>query len=165
MLKLLGSVLVFGGGALVWRMQVTACRRELALLSDLLSALGRMAEEIRMTRTPLPSLLDKLGRGRSAAVNTFFKSVADAARQGLPVSLAWRDAAAALPLSDEEQAALLEAGTCLGGDEASVCRGLALAQAQLSRSLEEKRHRRPEREKRATALSFSAAALLVILLI
>ena len=165
MLKLLGSICIFGGGILVWWVQVADCRRELDTLTELASLLGHMAEEIRMTRTPLPLLLDRLKQGRTTAAANFLEKVSATARRGDSVTLAWQEASGGLPLEDEEMAVLWEAGTCLTGDEAHICQGLMLASARLSQSAEEKRRRKPERERRATALSFSAAALLVILLI
>lgn len=165
MLKLVGSLCILGGGGLVWWMQMADGRRELEVLSDLLAALGEMGEEIRMTRTPLPLLLDRLCRGRTAAVTAFFSESASAARRGESVSQAWQAAAGKLPLDAEDRRTMAEAGVCLTGDEDHILQGLPLAQARISRSLEEKRSRRPERERRVTALSFSAAALLVILLI
>ena len=53
----------------------------------------------------------------------------------------------------------------LWGDEESVRKELALVRSRLARSLEELEARRPEEEKRSAALCFSAAALLVIVLI
>ena len=58
-----------------------------------------------------------------------------------------------------------EAAASLQGDEEQLCRGLALASARLGDSLAERRRTQAEREKRTTALCFSAAALVVILLI
>ena len=56
MLKVLGSICIFAGGALAWRHQRLTLRRELDTLAELLTALRRMAEEIRMARVPLPVL-------------------------------------------------------------------------------------------------------------
>ena len=165
MLKLLGSACIFGGGVLAWFYQSAGRRREWDTLSDLLTALHRMAEAIRMARTPLPALLDRLQSGLGPDTAAFFRSVARAARQGGDVPQAWRDAAAALPLAQEERDTLSQLGSFLQGDAEHVCKAAALAIGELSRSLEERRKRRPDQEKRATALCFSAAALLVILLL
>lgn len=51
------------------------------------------------------------------------------------------------------------------GDETSACKGVLLAREKLQSRLKELVNQRPEEEKRATALCFSAAALVVILLI
>lgn len=124
-----------------------------------------MAEEIRLARTPLPELLDRLSRGRGPEVTAFFTAVAGAARRGGNVAQVWRQAAEELPLCDEDRDILAEAGRHLGGDETSVCKGISLVISHLGRSLEEQRRSRGEREKRVTALCFSGAALLVILLL
>ncbi len=55
MLKVLGSACILGGGMLVRYLHALERRREMDTLSDLLSALRKMAEEIRMARTPLPA--------------------------------------------------------------------------------------------------------------
>ncbi len=165
MLKLLGSLCILAGGWLVRREQVSACRRELDTLSDLLAALEAMGQEIRMARTPLPLLLDRLKRGRTASVAAFFAGASAAAKRGESVADAWLRGAEALPLDPEDRGALAECGASLGGDEERVTQGIALARMRLGRSLEEKRRERAEREKRVTALSLSGAALLVILLI
>ena len=61
--------------------------------------------------------------------------------------------------------ALRELGWGLRGDEEAACRALAAASLRLERLLEEWDRRRPEEEKRETALWLSGSALLVILLI
>lgn len=165
MVKLLGSLLILGGGLWARWSMVSVCRRELDTLSELTACLSEMAEEIRQARTPLPELLDRLGRGRGTEVTAFFSHVAGVVRQGGDAALAWRQAAEELPLCDEDRDVLTEAGRQLGGDETSVCKGISLVTSHLTRSLEEQRRSRGEREKRVTALCFSAAALLVILLL
>ena len=165
MVKLLGSLLILAGGFWARWSMVSVCRRELDTLSELTACLGEMAEEIRLARTPLPELLERLGRGRGAEITAFFSAVAGAVRRGEDAAQAWRQAVEELPLCDEDRDVLAEAGRCLGGDEASICKGLSLVTSHLSRSLEKQRSSRGEREKRVTALCFSGAALLVILLL
>lgn len=165
MVKLLGSLLILGGGLWARWSMVSVCRRELDTLSELTACLSEMTEEIRQARTPLPELLDRLGRGRGTEVTAFFSHVAGVVRQGGDAALAWRQAAEELPLCDEDRDVLTEAGRQLSGDETFVCKGISLVTSHLTRSLEEQRRSRGEREKRVTALCFSAAALLVILLL
>lgn len=165
MLKLLGSLCIFGGGAMFWLRQLQECRREVELLSDLSAALEELAEEIRMTQRSLPLLLEGIQTGRSQIAADFFRGATAAARSGESLTKAWTAAADALPLDESARRVLQEAGHCLSGDEARVVQGLHQASSLLGRRWEEKRLQRPERERRATALSFSAAALLVILLI
>lgn len=165
MIKLMGSVCVFSGGALVWWMQRAERRRKRDTLLDLLAALRRMGEEVRMARTPLPQLLEALSKtcGREAAA--FFRETADAARRGGDLPKAWGEAAERLPLSQGDQAVLTGLGQNLQGDEESVCKAISIVIYELAKSAEAAEQRRRSEEKQATALCFSAAALLVILLI
>ena len=54
MVKLLGSLLILGGGLWARWSMVSVCRRELDTLSELTACLSEMTEEIRQARTPLP---------------------------------------------------------------------------------------------------------------
>lgn len=165
MLKLLGSLCVLGGGVLARYFQAAERRRELDTLSDLLWALRRMAEEIRMARTPMPLLLERLSQGCGEETERFFQTVSAAVRQGESLGTAWRHTAAALPLSGPSAAALAELGDGLHGDEENICKGISLVVYSMAQDMEEQTRRRPEEAKRATALCLSGAALLVILLI
>ncbi|WP_295582014.1 hypothetical protein, partial [uncultured Oscillibacter sp.] len=78
---------------------------------------------------------------------------------------AWRRLAGELPLSEGDRAVVAALGDDLQGDEEQVCRALALAASELERSRERLEQDRQAEEKRTTALCFSSAALLVILLI
>ena len=113
MLKLLGSACVLGGGILARYVQMAERRREMDTLSDLLWALRRMAEEIRMARTPLPLLLERLSQGCGRDAEEFFLAVSAAARRGEDLGQTWRGAAEALPLSGVSAAALAELGDSL----------------------------------------------------
>ncbi|MDO4315906.1 MAG: stage III sporulation protein AB [Oscillospiraceae bacterium] len=165
MVKLLGSLCILAGGAMVRWVQASERRRRRDTLSGLLAALRRMAEEIRMARTPLPDLLERLSRDCGAETAAFFHAAASAARQDGELSGAWATAAEALPLADGDRAALRDLGKDLRGDEEKVCKAISLVIYSLAKSAEEQDRNRAQEERRATALCFSAAALLVILLI
>lgn len=164
MLKLLGSICVLGGGLLCWLTALAERRRTRTALGDLLAALRRMREEIRMARTPLPLLMEALGSDcRGPETAALFRRSADAARQGEGLEAAWRGGVGLLPLAPRERE-ILE-GLTLRGDEESVCKGISLVITELARGVEELERQRPERDRRTAALCFSGAALLVILLI
>ena len=166
MLKLFGSACILGGGILARYFQVAERRREMDTLSDLLWALRRMAEEIRMARTPLPLLLDRLSKGCGREAGAFFQEVSTAALRGEDLGVAWRQAAAAaLPLSAVSSAALAGMGNDLHGDEENICKAISLVIYSMAQDMEERTRRQPEESKQAAALWFSGAALLVILLI
>ena len=163
MRALAGSLCLLGAGLLAWRCQYLARQRRRDTLADLVNALERLGEEIRLARTPLPPLMEGLARQCRPDAAALLTAAAREARLGGDPAGAWRRAAAELPLEDGDREALEQLS--LTGDEARVLREAALARARLARSLEALEARRPEEEKRAAALCFSAAALLVILLI
>ena len=164
MLKLLGSACVLGGGLLCWLMALSERRRTREDLSDLLAALRRMREEIRMARTPLPLLLEALGSDcRGLETAALFQRSAEAALQGEGLETVWRDGVRLLPLAPREREVL--ENLTLRGDEESICKGISLVITDLARGIEELERQRPERDRRTAALCFSGAALLVILLI
>ena len=165
MVKLLGSLCILSGGAIARWVQISERRRRQDALADLLTALRRMGEEIRMARTALPDLLEGLSGDCGADAAAFFQTVAAAARRGEDLAQVWAAAAAALPLSPGDRTSLQPLGKDLRGDEEKVCKAISLVIYSLAKSAEEQERRRPAEERRATALCFSAAALLVILLI
>jgi len=164
-LKLLGSLLIASGGVMAWRFQMSERRRRRDALDDLQTAFRRMGEEVRMARTPLPALLERLAGGCGPEAAAFFTAVSRAAGEGEALSPAWRRAAAALPLDGEDKSAVLALGDELRGDEEKVCKAVSHAAWTLAKGAEKAERERPEKEKRAAALWFTASALLVILLL
>ncbi len=165
MLKLLGSLWILGGGILARCLQLAERRRRRDALFDLLSAFRRMAEHVRMARTPLPALLETLASNCGPDAAAFFSGVSSAVRQGEALPEIWKALAEELPLNEADKSAAAALGRDLQGDEETVCKAVSAVAYQLTKSAEETERSRPEEEKRATALWFSAAALLVILLI
>lgn len=164
MLKLLGSVCIVAAGGLTWYRVTREERRRTETLREMAAVLETMSHEIRLHRTPIPRLLRKAGNGRSREVTAFLAAVGLRCEEW-GVAEAWRQAAEQLPLPPQEKQLLVELGRCLQGDEQQVCRGLETAAALLDKSLEERRKTAAEGERRSTALCFSGAALLIILLI
>lgn len=165
MLKLLGSVCILLAGAAVRRLQVRSIRRELAALEGVTAGLRELGDRIRLSRMPLPRLLGRVGENRERDARTFFQTAEETILGGQPPSEAWRRAAELLPVGARPQAALRELGERMDGDEDSVCKAISLATSQLEAALLERRARQADQEKRSTAICFSGAALLIILLI
>lgn len=165
MLKLLGSLCVVSGGGLAWYIQRAERRRERDTLSDLLRAFRRMEEEVRMARTPLPELLKTLAKDCDAPASAFFEAVSRAAAGGENLPRVWRTRAETLPLGVMDKSAVSALALDLQGDEEKVCKAIFHVTNTLANSAGEAERKRPEKEKQAAALWFSAAALLVILLI
>lgn len=158
MIRALGCALVAGAALWGWQRQRAERRRRMDTLWVLSSGLRRMAEAIRLERTPLPRLLERLE-------GDFFRQLREALRGGETAESAWRRLADQSPLAPADRAALAEAAGGLAGDEEQICRALTAAAEQLRRSLEAERAASAEREKRSAALWLSGGALLVILLI
>ncbi len=165
MTKLMGSLCVFAAGAVAWYVQRQARRSRRRLLGELIAALGRMETEIRLARTPLPRLLERLAAERHGEAAAFLTAVSQGLKAGEPPAAAWDQAVGALSLPEEERRVLLALADSLQGDEESTCKGISLVRKTLQNSLGKLEEQRPEEDKRATALCFSAAALVVILLI
>ena len=165
MTKLLGSLCVFAAGGMVWWSRRQERQKKRRLLSDLIAALGRMETEIRLARIPLPRLLKRLAEGCGEETRAFFQDASRGLEAGETLAAAWNRAVEKLGLPDGDKQVLLTLQETMQGDEISACKGISLAMEKLRNRLKELDNQRPEEEKRATALCFSAAALVVILLI
>lgn len=163
MRKLLGSLFILSGGALAFFLQLRERRRRRQLLSDLLTALRRMGETIRMTRTPLPHLLETLAEDCGPDGAALFRRAARTAACGEDLGALWRSGVEELPLEAQDKRLLQSLD--LRGDEENICKGISLVTYSLTKRLEAMEGQRGEEDKRAAALCFSGAALLVILLL
>ena len=124
-----------------------------------------MGEEIRLARTPMPLLLEYLAKDRCPDAAAFFSETAECLRRGESLEESWRREVSRLPLPPEDVRTLEPLGTALGGDEEEACKAISLAAYELAKHAEERAAERKGEDRRAAALCFSAAALLVILLI
>lgn len=160
---LLGSLCILsGGGVGIW-LQARERRRRRELLRDLMAALQRMEETIRLARTPLPQLLEQIAQGLGEDAGSFFWQVAKCVHSGETPDTAWRREAACLPLPERERGVLGELD--FQGDEAALCGRIRLVVQQLAGYREEREQEEAQEAKRTAALWASGAALLVILLI
>lgn len=164
-MKLLGSICVLLGGALLVFRQINERHRRRETLGDLISALRQMAEELRVFRYPLPQLLERAEQGRNGEVSAFFSAVSDGLKAGEDLQLCWRKAAEYLDLPPRETKLLSAAAETMHGDEESACNGISLVTQELEKCAQKWDERLADDNKRTAALAFSGAALLVILLI
>ena len=161
MRKVIGSSLVLAAGFFLWYLRMAERRRQRDTLREMTASLRRMGEEIRLARTPLPDLLERLAKGCRTDAAAFFREGAAMLRQGQP----WRPGVEQLPLSGDVKHSLRKLAGDLHGDEHKVCKAIYLAIAEMEKEWEEREKRRPGEEKQLTAVCFSASAMLVILLI
>ena len=165
MIKLVGSLCVLFAGGSVWWLQRQEQRRRRQVVAELVSTLERMETSIRLNQTPLLPLFRQAARGRCHEVSQLFEGSAAALAAERSPEIVWCQAVSCLPVSETDKRALSELVNALQGDEASACKGILLVRKELQSSLSQLEKQRPDEEKRAAALCFSAAALLVILLI
>lgn len=138
MLKLLGSLCIFLGGAGALTMQIRAQRRELLCMRELLAAFSGMEDAIRLERPPLPRLLLRTARMRKGDAALFLTAAAAALGRGESLPEAWSAAAAQLPLGEDGLQAVGEMGAKLCGDEECACKGIRLASKALEGILSKK---------------------------
>lgn len=165
MIKLVGSLCVLFAGGSVWWLQHQEQRRRRQVLAELATALDYMETSIRLNRTPLLTLFRQAARGRCHEVSQLFERGAAALASGRSPETVWCQTVSCLPVSETDKRALSELVNALQGDETSAYKGILLVRKELQNSLSQLEKQRPEEEKRTAALCFSAAALLVILLI
>ena len=165
MLKLLGSACILAGSVLAQMSRLSDRRRQWDTLSDMLSALRQMGEEIRLARTPMPLLLEYLAKDRCPDAAAFFNQTAEDLRRGESLTEAWQRRVSGLPLPPEDTRVLEPLSAALGGDEEQACKALAQSVYELAKHAEERTAVRKTEDRQAAALCFSTAALLVILLI
>jgi len=164
-MKLTGAICI--AMAAVWGrwQQLSVQRRRRETLRSLIAALYQMAEEIRVARTPMPQLLECIGRSRGGAAGGQFRRTAALLKRECTLAQAWRGALEGVDVSAEAMTVLRELAAGLQGDEEAVCRAVFRAVGALERLAETEARQRLEAERRGNALWFSASALLVILLL
>lgn len=165
-MKTLGSLLILLGFGAAWAGELRRWRRETETLDELIAALEGVSGGIRLTRTPLPRLLRRLGRARrNGAVGAWLTDLAESLERGEPLRPAWEAACGRLPVEEGAREAVAELGYKLSGDEAEICNGISLVTDWLRKRAEERRRERRDRNRQTGAVCFSAAALLIILLL
>jgi len=161
-LRWLGAGLILCGGVLTSAELLKARRSAQRTRLALMEAFASMESEIRLLLTPLPVLLRQCGAGNAGA---FFTRVSQALSSGEMLAAAWRDAADALPLPEDERTQLAAMGQRLGGTEESACAALSLAASALRRSYERAEAKNGEYERLITSICIGMSLFLVVLLL
>ena len=162
MLRLTGSALILG--AVLWLQRSFHLRTLLRqrTLRTLSGAFLALESAVRLTLTPLPTLLHLSCEPEATG---FFEGVTANLARGEPLASAWEHAAKTLPIAVRERETVSALGHALGGDEESVCAALTLAASELSRLEEELRQRERETGRITAALCLGGGAMLCILLL
>ena len=157
-LKIAGALLLTVAGALLGGTRTAELRRRLALLRELSTGLGLMADELTALRTPLPGILTRL-RDRP-----FFMLVS-CGFGGEPFPRLWARAAETLDLAPTDREALASLGAVLGRyDAATQTAELTLVRRRLDRSASALEAELAGRANTFAALGASAGAILAVIL-
>ena len=165
MFDLMGSICIVGASVCILWQRKKENRRKSETFMDLMQALRCLAEEIRLSRIPLPDLLENVAEGCGTDTARFFKQVSVVLYEGRNVVDAWRIAAKDLPLGETEQMVVSEISESLRSDEAGICKSMWAAIDSLATYKNSWDMQRREEERRISAMYVSGALLLVILLI
>lgn len=162
--KIAGALLMAFAGAALGVERSARVKLRARLLSALCAALGVMAEEISLLRTPLPELFGQLAERGPEETRAFFAELS--AADGSPLSERWSACADELPIRVEEREVLRALGLSLGRyDAASQCTQIEHVRAQLQRMTEEARSERDGKAKTYVGLGLSLGAMLAVILL
>lgn len=165
-MKVLGSLLLLLGFGAIWLGELRRRQRETETLDELIAALEEVSAGIRLNRTPLPRLLRQVGRSRrSGDVKAWLTGTAESLERGESLRPAWESGCRRLPIEDDAREIVAGLGYKLSGDEMEICKGILLSTDWLRKRTEERRKEKRDCFRQTTAVCFSAAALLLILLL
>lgn len=162
--KIAGALLLSLAGAALGLERSARVKRRVRLLSHLGAALGVMAEEISMLRTPLPELFARLAGRAGPELGGFFAALSEP--DARPVSERWGECVDALPLLPEERETLRSLSLSLGRyDAQSQCAQLELVRSQLARLAQEARLERDGKARTYLGLGLSLGAMAAVILL
>lgn len=163
--KLVGSCFLIIGGFLFRWVQLRERKRRKECLESILSALRWMEEEIDDQQRPLPTLFSELAHRGTPESQSFFRTLCKGVQMEQGLGPSWKAAAEGLPLSEECLCILTALGEQLNRPAERACAAIQRACHRLEHEREQVEAESPQAEKRLTVFSFSAAALLIVLLI
>ena len=160
----MAGALWFGMGA------VSGLRRRAQALEELHAALAWLEEELTFRLTPLPQLLERLGKDRQGEAGRFFQETATLLKSDPEGGLhqSWRQAMVQHLelLHPEERQVLLEVGQTLGRYDVQTQRqALSRCTRRLAGFRDEARSEVRRLSKVYAALSLAGGAMVILMLI
>ena len=167
MIRLLGVLLVFGGGGGIALLTLRRRHNELENVGELLYALHRMEREIRADGRGLRQIFAALAEEMTGETSCFFCRLMNLWQESPEwvLSQHWEEALSVLSLQEEGKRVWSELGRRLAGDGESVEKAIVLAAEEFSALQVQLRQALPEQRRVVTALSLSGAAILSVLLL
>lgn len=171
MIKLIGAVLIAGGGA-VWGMNgVMRLRNRVRSLSAVVSSLDIIRSEICDRMTPMPELLELMSKQSAYPANLMFKNASDHLCELGKCSFAaiWRYSILNTPemlFTPQEALVMSELGLSLGRYDAAEQRGaLVYTQKRMEQYLKKAEAERERDSKLQAFLGIAAGIFAVIMLL
>lgn len=166
MTQIVGAAMLLGGGWSVSLLWGRRQRRMVDICGEFLFAAQHMEQAIRCERRGLKSLFFEFS-AQSGAVGRFFDDLLClwAAEEESSLQRVWEQAAVLSELPAEGRRIWRELGQRLGGDSEHICAAMNVAAEQLALLQQSLQASLPNRLRLGSALSLSAAAVLVILLL
>ena len=166
MTRLMGAAMLLGGGwtaSLLWGRRQ---RRMVDICEEFLFAAQRMEQAICCEQRGLKPLFFAFAEEQSAAGH-FFEDLLClwAADEEVSLQTVWEQACEVSELPAEGKRIWRELGGRLSGDSEHMCASITVAAQQMSMLKQSLKDSLPTRRRLSSALSLSAAALLVILLL
>lgn len=167
MIRLLGVLLIFGGGGGIAGLTLRRRQKELDAVGELLYALHRMEREIRAEGRGLRDIFSALAEESRGETGVFFCHMLRLWQEPVEMDLLrrWEESLTLLCLPAEGGSIWRELGRRLEGDSDSLEKGLALAAEELTALQTQLKQTLPEQKRVVTALSLSGAAILSVLLL
>ncbi|MBQ0038179.1 MAG: hypothetical protein KBS74_05845 [Clostridiales bacterium] len=159
-MRALGIVMILSGSVWIAAADVRSRRRTLRLLGELEAALRDMETGIRWKRQMLPDIIAQ--QAKRPLCGAYFAAVSDGLRLEIPLQDAWQSAFAALKMQEARECLQ---NTELCGDEKRIMGNLNMAAEHLHKLHEELHAKQRQEEKLHLTVVFSAAGMLIILLI
>lgn len=163
--KLVGSCFLIIGGVLFRWVQLRERKRQRDCLESILSALRWMEGEIDGQQRPLPTLFRELAQRGTPESQGFFRTLDEGVRMEQRLDQNWKAAAEVLPLPEECLRILSTLGEQLNCPTERACAAIQQVYHRLEHEREQMEAESPQAEKQLTVFSFSAATLLIVLLI
>ena len=166
MMRMAGAAMLLGGGWAVSLLWGGRQRRKVEICGEFLFAAQRMEQAIRCEQRGLKTLFFELSAERGA-VGRFFEDLLClwAAEEEETLQTVWEQACVMSELSAEGKRIWQELGRRLSGDSEHVCGSITAAAERMSMLQQSLKEDLPNRLRLGSALSLSAAAFLVILLL
>ena len=166
MMRMAGAAMLLGGGWAVSLLWGGRQRRMVTVCGEFLFAAQRMERAIRCEQRELKALFFALSAERGAAGRFFGDLLClwETERE-VPLEALWERACAVSELPAEGKRIWQELGRSLSGDGEHVCGSITAAAERMSMLQRSMKEDLPNRLRLGSALSLSAAAFLVILLL